>query len=355
MWIALCLMCRSFGQDLQPPFTLVWLEGKCVDCKIAANLTDVQWVSRNEAWGIGMRIPTQGALDYTLVHTTDSGRTWKELTKSWQHAGPPAFTFLDPGHGWYSCSNVYCGGISGSKTFRTTDGGKHWRLISREGMVAMVFADENHGIGKSFWIDDTGDIVRTLDSGRTWSKVEIPHLKKIESTVFLSGRIGWITAQENNDLSLFRTVDGGLSWEEFRTALPPEWPNVRKVSFVDQNHGWMVLKHIQDDEVRLLATTDGGAAWLQASIPPVRNGNWWSDVVKFVSDKVGFVFSTEDDNSPSPGFQSRTVFYTADGGTRWQTYSLPYSIYSCQAFERDLICSADRKDSQFGTLTIHTK
>jgi hypothetical protein len=34
---------------------------------------------------------------------------------------------------------------------------------------------------------------------------------------------------------------------------------------------------------------------------------------------------------------------------------LPYSIYSCQALDRDLICSGDRKDSHFGILTIHIK
>lgn len=222
-------------------------------------------------------------------------------------------------------------------------------------MVAMAFADENHGIGKSFWIDDTGDIVRTLDSGRTWSKIEIPHLKKIERTIFLSGQVAWVTDREGEDLLLFRTVDGGRSWQESRMSLPSKWSNVREISFVDQNHGWMVLKHGQDDEGRLLATTDGGATWLPTSIPSVRSATWWSDVVKFVSEKVGFVFSTEDDDLKSSGLYSNKVFYTTDGGAQWQKYSLPYSIYSCQAFERDLICSADRKDSRFGTLTIHTK
>jgi hypothetical protein len=87
----------------------------------------------------------------------------------------------------------------------------------------------------------------------------------------------------------------------------------------------------------------------------VRSTSWWSDVVKFVSDKVGFVFSTEDDNLKSGDFYGKKVFYTTDGGGQWQKYSLPYSIDSCQALDRDLLCSVNGKDAGFGILTIHTK
>jgi hypothetical protein len=112
-----------------------------------------------------------------------------------------------------------------------------------------------------------------------------------------------------------------------------------------------------DDEVRLLATTDGGAVWVPASIPPLHSPDFlpWPDIVRFVTDKVGFVFSTEDENAQSGDLENQKAFYTTDGGVRWQKYSLPYAIYRCQALDRDLICGADRKDSRFGVLTIHPK
>jgi hypothetical protein len=98
---------------------VAWAEGKCVRCKTAANLTDVHWVSRQEAWGIG--IGRDGVHDYSIVHTTDSRRTWKELPNSREYMGSPTLAFLDSAHGWYSCSNVPCGGIVSSRTFRTVD------------------------------------------------------------------------------------------------------------------------------------------------------------------------------------------------------------------------------------------
>ena len=77
--------------------------------------------------------------------------------------------------------------------------------------------------------------------------------------------------------------------------------------------------------------------------------------MRFVSDKVGFVFLTEDDDPQFRDLKRHNVLYTADGGARWQEYPLPYSVYSCQALGRDLICSADQKDSHFGILTLHPR
>jgi photosystem II stability/assembly factor-like uncharacterized protein len=344
-----CLSWRASGQSSNSPFSVTWLEGKCVRCKTAANLYDVHWISRQEAWGIG--IGRDGVHDYSIVHTTDSGKTWKELPNGRQYMGSPAVAFLDSAHGWYSCWNVPCGGIE-SRTFRTVDGGRHWQMISNEGVVAMAFADQDHGVGKAFGIDDTGDAVRTVDGGRTWSKIEIPHLKKIGNIIMLSGQIAWITDRDGADLMVFRTIDGGRSWQESRTSLPIGWPEVRQISFVDQDHGWIVLKRKQDAEIRLLATSDGGRAWRPVATPPVRNHNWWSDVVGFVSESVGFVF--EDGDPETADYKRHEILYTADGGATWQRYSSPYSVNSCQMVDRDLICSAD-KESHFGVLTIHPR
>jgi hypothetical protein len=74
-----------------------------------------------------------------------------------------------------------------------------------------------------------------------------------------------------------------------------------------------------------------------------------------LTDKVGFVFSTEDDHAQFGDPKTQKVFYTTDGGVRWQKYSLPYAVYGCQALDRDLVCVADQQDTHFGVLTIHPK
>ena len=360
LWIVICLSVSALGQTSEPPFEVTWVRGKCIGCKVAADLDRIQWLSRDQAWAIGWSFPppgAQGSGDYVLVRTGDAGRTWRELPDTWQHAGPPAFWFLNASIGWFSCFNAYCThDVAGAEVRRTIDAGSHWNIMTQKTAVFdMRFADELNGIAQAF---DVGDpIVRTTDGGRTWSKVDPPHLKKAENVVLLSGQVAWVTDHEGEDLLIFRTTDGGRSFEESRTSLPSDWPIVREISFVDRNHGWIVLSHKQDDEVRLLQTTDGGRTWVPTAIPSVRSAIWepQSDVLGFVSAQTGFVFSTETEGPPSWDPKDRKVLFTSDGGVHWRQSSLPYSVRRCQALLGDLLCSADQKDSHFGILTLHPK
>jgi photosystem II stability/assembly factor-like uncharacterized protein len=199
-------------------------------------------------------------------------------------------------------------------------------------------------------------VVRTSDGGETWTKIEIPHLRRVGRMIVLSGRVIWVTDGDGDDLLFFHTTDGGRSWEEFRTMLPHEWTEVREVSFLDQDRGWLVLKHKHkdDEQLRVLSTVDSGKTWSPISTPPLRTNNWWADIVKFVSDKVGFLIVSEDEHH-SKGFEGQSVLYTADGGANWRKFALPYSIDSCQALEGDLLCSGRSKSSRIGILTLHPK
>src|SRR5579871_331462 len=82
----------AYGQDRKaanPPFTMTWSEGKCVGCKIAARLGEIQFVSRSEVWGVGSENHL-GGVNTIIVHSTDGGRTWKEVPQSEQYTDPDA-------------------------------------------------------------------------------------------------------------------------------------------------------------------------------------------------------------------------------------------------------------------------
>src|SRR5437588_1734014 len=55
------------GKTANSPFTLTWSEGKCLGCKIAARLGEIQFVSRSEVWAVGSE-DHPGGVNVVVVH-----------------------------------------------------------------------------------------------------------------------------------------------------------------------------------------------------------------------------------------------------------------------------------------------
>ena len=164
-----------------------------------------------------------------------------------------------------------------------------------------------------------------------------------------SGSTIWIAQAEGSNVTLFRTIDGGQSWEEFDATLPKDWARLREIRFLDRNRGWIVAADESGNEMRLLATIGGGKTWAQDPNVVLKNTRRDADMVVFVSERVGFLF---DEGAGSPE-RSRQVWFTEDGGLQWLKRSLPYSITSCQAFAGDVLCAAGSGTSNFGVLRLH--
>jgi photosystem II stability/assembly factor-like uncharacterized protein len=74
----------------------------------------------------------------------------------------------------------------------------------------------------------------------------------------LNPNAGWIVVRDQDNLCLFRTVDGGESWTQH--SIPP---GVFKLSFVNPTDGW-ALQAVHSEKryfTKLLRTIDGGLRW----------------------------------------------------------------------------------------------
>src|SRR5437762_924921 len=92
-WLLLALLVMGTGiAQAAPalekePFTITWTQGKCVDCDFGF-LQHILFTSRQDGWGATYG---QNGLAY---HTTDGGRTWRELRQTFTFpgfGGPPFF------------------------------------------------------------------------------------------------------------------------------------------------------------------------------------------------------------------------------------------------------------------------
>ncbi len=342
----LALLSAANGQDSKAtsaPFTLTWTKGRCIGCKNAASLGEIQLVSRSEVWGIGFK-SLLNAVNTVIVHSTDAGRTWREVLQSQQYTDPDgrlAFSFPDATHGWIDPLDVVA---DEGKMITTRDGGRHWQRVSQQFLQSMQFIDDLRGYGTL-----TSRFFRTNDGGSSWVETKIPDIGFIECMIFLSPDDGWIAGIHGKDFLVFRTVDGGKHWEESRTT-PPQPPElVRDIFFVDPQRGWLVTwNHTTPGAypggAYLYLTVDGGKHWTPDTDPSFQGKGRQGNAVRFTSRERGFVFFSE-------GAQSRLA-YTMDGGKRWQNRALPRFVDHCQVFRSDLLCSAG---PGFRLLTLHPK
>jgi photosystem II stability/assembly factor-like uncharacterized protein len=337
------------GQDQKTansPFALTCSEGKCIGCKTATQLGRVQFISRKDVWAVGTS-GAHAAGPFIVVHSTDAGRTWREMPQTLQYPGqpdgPPAFSFLDPMRGWIAWQNLT---DDAPEMISTRDGGKHWQRLSQQFLQRMQMVDDSRGYGTV-----AGAFYRTNDGGHSWVETKFPDGRFIDRLFFLTPELGWIAGAagvDGKDFFVFRTVNGGRDWEESRATTPEKLAWVRDLFFLDQLRGWLITWGDNDDGTYLYSTADGGKHWTAEPDLSFQGKGKWASVVRFTSGGQGFVFVDDRDNA------QRALMYTLDGSTHWhkQALRLRDFAYDCQVFEGDLLCSAGLG---FRLLTLHPK
>lgn len=336
----------AYAQDQETgkgPFVLTRSKGKCLRCKTAAQLGKVQFVSRNDVWAVGDS-GARAAGPFVVLHSTDAGRTWREMPQTQQYPGdpdgPPAFSFLDAMRGWIAWWNAT---EDVPKMIGTRDGGQHWQSVSQQFLQRIQMVDDSRGYGTL-----AQEFFRTNDGGRSWVETKIPDIGFIDHLFFLTPELGWVSGAagvSGKDFFVFRTVNGGRDWEESRTTPPRQPAAVRDLFFLDQLHGWLITWGYNDDGTYLYSTVDGGKHWMPDPDPSFQGKGKQASVVRFTSRERGFVFLLEGTG------QSR-LMYTMDGGAHWFKQGLRRFVYDCQVFEGDLLCSSA---PGFRLLTVHPK
>jgi photosystem II stability/assembly factor-like uncharacterized protein len=156
----------------------------------------IQAISENTVWSVG------GSGAY---RTTDSGNHW-------ERRGPPgtALQFQDPERGW----------IEGDKFWRTTDGGKSWNPIEKDGKtcfggLGFYFLNERLGWAVSGETEGnveggarTGLIWVTKDGGYNCEELAPVPGQILWSVFFLNDQDGWVGGIG----TIFQTRNGGHTW-----------------------------------------------------------------------------------------------------------------------------------------------
>ncbi len=272
-----------------------------------SDLSDIKMTSATVGWA---RI-LSSEQPFTIARTTDGGKTWRAFDFHGQVAGLIDHFFLNDQMAWV-VMGTGSGGNTSLTVMRTTDGGQHWvPLQMPPGMEKITFLDQQHGwawaLGPLASAQTSLRLYKTVDGGATWSSVSMlsttrsfgdltpgplpissdRNLYEFFSLSFLTPQRGWAIVSQSSQTSerafLYRTQDGGKTWQQQQLPQPTTGPipgihttiqgKGQSGAFVALNvpqfftsHDGLLSVTSQTStqtprEIYLYATSDGGQSW----------------------------------------------------------------------------------------------
>lgn len=282
-----------------------WLD--CLQGDMGALNQCTPWTVRPDSnrlingWVIGNSKDDSGNRSATILHTRDSGRTWRVQVgkQEWPNYNGNDISAVDSCTAWAALGSAESGlgivlhttnggwtweeqtlpesvdqikGIKGltrheawavslgGKVLHTTDGGKVWSIVEHPDITihqvnridaigyrklpswSGLFANKDP-INANVWIaDDQGGksgMIHTLYNGEVWRQEEVPfdvstgvHMVKAYSL-----RVVWAAAW--GDSRLFRTTDGGETWEKVAEVGGPD--DIDDMCAPTADSVWLVL------------------------------------------------------------------------------------------------------------------
>ena len=237
-----------------------------------------------------------------IVMTTDGGLTWTPKT-----SGLTFYPFTS-----VHFSDAQTGFVGGIGLYKSTDGGATWTLnIPNEGFSSIYFANANTGYAAGMSYGDS--IYKTTNAGLSWTKMGPPSFlngQRILSMFFSSPDTGLAFSSTLNSSTVFRTINGGVSWIAVYGPFGSE--EIKSVSFPDTYHGFAV-GYTGSGEGFLMKTVDGGISWVISIINTNRlYGVWFADALSGYAVGAGVILKT------------------TDGGNNWTVYNTTAWLYSVQ-------------------------
>lgn len=320
-----------------------------------------------------------------LLHTSNGGRTWQDRTPRTFPYTTEGSYFLNSQTAWVSTLDrkTYGGGL-----LHTTDGGKSWTVLIKQGTASYGCLTENsdcHFFNANDGVANTADysagsvhvcFYETHDGGKNWKPVVIippggRYLNERPGTIGLSDitpeTMGYcppgnavITHGDMDDeqpkdaVHLSITTNLGKMWRDVNLPLPSEKYRDGLVEcdapiFLNGKNGWLpvrILKRNADESVAwnvlaFFATDDGGETWTPR--PGIIEGgaNFVGSYRQLDIVSVRDIFVCNGAN----------LCVTRDGAQSWQT--ITPNIDFDRTFSHGGVLQIDFVDSMHGWAVVY--
>ncbi|RYD98359.1 MAG: T9SS type A sorting domain-containing protein [Sphingobacteriales bacterium] len=225
----------------------------------------------------------------SLYKTSNAGTSWQEMNLN-IGGGTQHFQihFTGSTTGFVSIENILYQTSDGGNTFSSRE------LISEPHYISNIhFINPQTGFVSLVRIQTNGEIYRdmifrTSDGGATWQSVysEQPPAQVvfvypgISNMQFVNPQTGYAVASGTPSF-LLKTGNGGQNWDTLPTPVVDDFKSLTDVHFITEQTGYITTgQHI-------LKTNDGGQSWQQQNITPA--GNYYTASIEMVNENLGYV------------------------------------------------------------------
>jgi photosystem II stability/assembly factor-like uncharacterized protein/sugar lactone lactonase YvrE len=144
------------------------------------------------------------------------------------------------------------GVVTARKTWRTTDGGRTWRVVAEQGFTQMAFVDNRVGFAcAGGWNRPPGLVFKTEDGGFTWT--EVFRGPKGLHSIAVGDRDHVVAGSPWHPDTVWVTVDGGKTWQERKGA-----GGDRRGTIIATGSSQFYALNLHG---QLARSTDGGLTW----------------------------------------------------------------------------------------------
>ncbi|MFH1387228.1 MAG: YCF48-related protein [bacterium] len=202
----------------------------------------------------------------TILKTINGGTTWVSQEAAGITANLSAVSAVDANNAWIIGDNQNGYSI----ILHTTDGGTTWTREGTKEVLPWALIDVSAYDAATCWACGTdGKVIRTVDSGTTWSTTETGHsLIHYNGIIALGKDTAWTAVDD--DLMCF-TSDGGQTYD--RINIPTSEGvgyALLTVAATDTDHLWTAGTWFNSPQAQIgtiLRSTDKGVTWQRATTP----------------------------------------------------------------------------------------
>ncbi len=289
------------------------------------SIEDVAAADRLNVWAVGDGSPEANGTSYgTILHSGNAGESWERqgISESIKNVSFSGISAVNSDVAWAA------GGDTGGESviMYTDDGGSHWNRQTEGsfpnvnfGMISAADKDNVWAVGA---MNINGSvsafIARTTNGGENWELVNIDILEGVEGLIDVHAVTADIVWAVGTGGTVAITINGGKSW--VRTGPPAGLLHVNGVCALDGKRAWIAV-----DSYSLFYTSDGGFTWTEQHKD-------YTDVPGLSGAYLG-VTAMDENNAwvvgiNSPQMQHRPiVLHTADGGKKWADQSSPANAW----------------------------